>query len=167
MAEKGKLLQYVDLDCKNETQALAKEDQGQKQKTKGKAHSSGTSNATTPSGLGQNDAQGGGWKNLRAQHQLGLKQTMRTRIRWRGLAVEEYKVKQHVAQSIVPKFNPSWKWAHNYQCTDKGRIWLLWNPNAADITITHTREQFLNGKVTLANVNMEFQFTTVYGQHTL
>lgn len=44
------------------------------------------------------------------------------------ITILEHKVKEHLASRVTQKLAPGWRYATNYEYTDEGRIWLLWDP---------------------------------------
>jgi len=65
------------------------------------------------------------------------------------LAVLEYKIKGNMANRIVKKIVPGWKYEANYEYSKKGRIWLLWNHQLIECVIQSKSEQYMQGRVKL------------------
>ncbi|XP_056688579.1 uncharacterized protein [Spinacia oleracea] len=83
------------------------------------------------------------------------------------MAILETRVKSRKSQVIMDKFGSKWCWANNYSCSDKGRIWLGWNPDSVSLTIEQVDEQFIHCSVPNIHGDFEFFFTAIYGLHTI
>ncbi|XP_060210733.1 uncharacterized protein LOC132637696 [Lycium barbarum] len=79
----------------------------------------------------------------------------------------EHMVMKKAAQRIIKKVVPGWEAVFNYQQGDKGRVWLLWNASVCDFTMIQVHEQFIHGLVRVYGSNECFNFTAVYGLHTI
>ncbi|KAK4734209.1 hypothetical protein R3W88_008470 [Solanum pinnatisectum] len=49
----------------------------------------------------------------------------------------------------------------------RGRIWVVWNPSIINFTIIETSAQHIHGQVDLQVSKVKFQFTAVYGLHSI
>ncbi|XP_075078411.1 uncharacterized protein LOC142164323 [Nicotiana tabacum] len=62
---------------------------------------------------------------------------------------------------------PGWSWCHNATNSCKGRLWVIWNPKSISFTVIESIAQIIHGQVKIVHSNKEFQFTAVYGLHTV
>ncbi|XP_019258106.1 PREDICTED: uncharacterized protein LOC109236386 [Nicotiana attenuata] len=83
------------------------------------------------------------------------------------IAIYEHRVSEAKAEKIITKILPGWKWCHNVSNTCKGRIWVLWNPNIVQFTMTGSYAQLIHGTVKNFKSIIEFQFSTIYGLHNI
>ncbi|KAH0652460.1 hypothetical protein KY289_030138 [Solanum tuberosum] len=81
--------------------------------------------------------------------------------------VERKRVKEISSSRIVKKIAYGWKWCNNYQHSNGGRIWLLWDPAKCDFTHTHSSSQYIHRIVKVYRDSMDFQFTAIYGLHNI
>ncbi|KAK4731721.1 hypothetical protein R3W88_024709 [Solanum pinnatisectum] len=68
------------------------------------------------------------------QHSIGL------------IAIYERRVQENKTQRVITKFGRRWSWCHNYRCSDRNRIWILWDPNHIDFTVEVMTAQYIHGK---------------------
>jgi len=47
----------------------------------------------------------------------------------------EIKIKEKNVNKIANNIFPRWKWHHNYQLNQKGRIWIAWDPSVFNIQV--------------------------------
>ncbi|KAH0716661.1 hypothetical protein KY290_012922 [Solanum tuberosum] len=64
------------------------------------------------------------------------------------------------------KIAPGWLWLDNYDYSDRGRIWVIWNPVYTHIILESMSAQFIHTTVQIKASNLTFAFTIVYGLHT-
>ncbi|KAK6794177.1 hypothetical protein RDI58_007630 [Solanum bulbocastanum] len=62
---------------------------------------------------------------------------------------------------------PSWKWCTVVATNVRGRIWVVWNPSIINFTTIETSAQHIHGQVDLHVSKVKFQFTAVYGLHSI
>ncbi|KAK6780278.1 hypothetical protein RDI58_022462 [Solanum bulbocastanum] len=67
------------------------------------------------------------------------------------ISIYEYRVQENKVQRIITKFGRIWSWFHNYRCSDRNRICILWDPNHIVFTVDammqhiHGRENTMAG----------------------
>ncbi|KAK4732287.1 hypothetical protein R3W88_025275 [Solanum pinnatisectum] len=83
------------------------------------------------------------------------------------IAVLEHKIKENMANKIVRKTLPGWKYEANYEYSNKWRIWLIWNPQLIECVILSKSEQYIQGRIKLRSRSLTFLFVAVYGLHTI
>ncbi|XP_075087832.1 uncharacterized protein LOC142169811 [Nicotiana tabacum] len=83
------------------------------------------------------------------------------------IAIIEDKVKQPMAEKTIQKISRNWKWTDNYVASNRGRIWILWDPGVLDFAIHSCSEQLITGKIIIHQSHKEFWMTVVYGLHTI
>ncbi|XP_060210242.1 uncharacterized protein LOC132637116 [Lycium barbarum] len=83
------------------------------------------------------------------------------------IAIIEHRVKEKFAEKIVKKIWPSWMWCHNYPTDGKGRLWVLWDPNEIHFDMVGCKEQYIHGTVLAHAMREKFNFTAIYGLHTV
>ncbi|XP_019228707.1 PREDICTED: uncharacterized protein LOC109209818 [Nicotiana attenuata] len=83
------------------------------------------------------------------------------------IAIYEHRVSESKAEKIITKTLPGWKWCHNVSSTCKGRIWVIWNSNRLQFTMTGSHVQMIHGVVKSSTSKTEFQFSAVYGLHSI
>jgi len=59
-----------------------------------------------------------------------------------------------------------WIWIANYEHSDKGRIWIGWNPMLADFTSLSSSPQVIHGHLTCLSTGDSFYLSVVYVEHT-
>ncbi|KAG5613919.1 hypothetical protein H5410_013743 [Solanum commersonii] len=65
------------------------------------------------------------------------------------------------------KVAQGWKWEANYEHSDKGIIWLIWDPQLIECITLNKAEQYIHGRVVVKRNNMKFQLVVAYGLHTI
>lgn len=83
------------------------------------------------------------------------------------IAVIEHKVKENVASRIIQKIAPGWKFEANYEHTDKGRLWVLWDPQVIDCTMMSQSDQYIQCRVVMRSNTMVFILVAIYGLHNI
>ncbi|XP_019257868.1 PREDICTED: uncharacterized protein LOC109236105 [Nicotiana attenuata] len=83
------------------------------------------------------------------------------------IAIIEHRVKQSNVESVLRKALKNCKWVDNYDEAPGGRIWVAWDSTLVDYTMTRHHEQFILGKVTILQQNVQFHLCAVYGKHTV
>lgn len=83
------------------------------------------------------------------------------------LAIIEHRVKKQNTAQIINKIVSGWNWYDNTCLDSKGRIWLVWNPRGVDVTVLQSSLQYIHCCVRDSAKNMKFEFTAVYGLHTV
>ncbi|XP_060200122.1 uncharacterized protein LOC132628354 [Lycium barbarum] len=83
------------------------------------------------------------------------------------IAVIEHRVKQHNAERTIREITQSWGWCHNYDSSNKERIWVLWDPGLVNFVEISKTAQFIHGIVQINTMRMEFSFTAIYGLRTI
>ncbi|XP_075077386.1 uncharacterized protein LOC142164109 [Nicotiana tabacum] len=108
--------------------------------------------------------------NVRGLNKLYKQKEMKEFIKENNIAIiaiVEHRVTELVAKKIKNKIAPQWNWCNNYGTGDRGRIWLLWDPNRVSFTVEVTHVQLIHGQVCILDSKMRFSFTTIYGLHTI
>lgn len=62
---------------------------------------------------------------------------------------------------------PGWSWVSNFSMRNKGRIWIIWYPKFTDFKMIDMDAQCIHGQIRIYEMNIVFQFTVVYGLHTV
>lgn len=83
------------------------------------------------------------------------------------IAILERKIKENMENRVVRKIVPGWKFEANHEYSNKGRIWLLWNPQLRECVILNKSEQYIQGRVILRRKSLSFLFVAIYGLHTI
>ncbi|KAH0761484.1 hypothetical protein KY290_017557 [Solanum tuberosum] len=83
------------------------------------------------------------------------------------IEILEHKIKENTTHGIVKKIVPGWKYEANYEYSNKGRIWLLWNPQLIECVILSKYEQYIQGRLKLKCKNLTILFVAIYGLHTI
>jgi len=83
------------------------------------------------------------------------------------IVVIEHRVKEQYASHIIRKISSSWKWCANYSSVNRGRIWIMWDPNYVDFSLIDMQTQFIHGHVTINSLNLKFLFTAIHDLHTV
>ncbi|XP_016515156.2 uncharacterized protein LOC107831867 [Nicotiana tabacum] len=83
------------------------------------------------------------------------------------IALLEHKINKKKAIQIIRKITTGWDWLANYEHSSKRRIWLLWDANEIECLELGKSSQFTHTAVHIKSMNMRFDFTAVYGLHTL
>lgn len=83
------------------------------------------------------------------------------------MAVLEHRVKTMKEAKIIAKIVRGWSWISNATSTSKGRIWVFWDPNIFDFNVIDISAQCIHGMVRIYATNLLFNFTIVYGYHTI
>lgn len=65
------------------------------------------------------------------------------------------------------KFGRRWKWAHNYAYSEKGRIWIAWQPSQVGIQIHYASAQMIHCLVNDKTTGNTWWWTVIYGLHTV
>lgn len=80
-------------------------------------------------------------------------------------AVLETRVKVDSAVGILAATFPRWRSENNYECSDNGRIWIVWHPSISVITFSKSAQLILCGIYILAT-NISFSLAFVYAHNT-
>lgn len=83
------------------------------------------------------------------------------------IAILETRVRRRKFQDISRKFGRHWDWVHNYEHSEKGRIWLGWQPGVVKVRVISCHEQVIHCEILDHNGDFLFNFSAVYGLHTL
>ncbi|KAL1563065.1 hypothetical protein AAHA92_05572 [Salvia divinorum] len=79
----------------------------------------------------------------------------------------EAKLKKHNYDYFLKnKFN-DWKVVNYFDLINNNRILLLWNPWHVELKIVSVEEQAIHSKIRCLTSNNSFNFTLVYGLHTV
>lgn len=62
------------------------------------------------------------------------------------LDIIEHRVQEKYSQKIIQKIAPKWEWCANYDSGDKGRIWVIWDPNKIKFTMLGYKPQYIHGE---------------------
>lgn len=77
----------------------------------------------------------------------------------------ETKVKEHNANKIQNWLGNEWSYADNYNCHPNGRLWIIWNREYQDITLTHKSRQHIHCVMNREQVNLNL--TLIYRHNLL
>ncbi|KAK4720321.1 hypothetical protein R3W88_018659 [Solanum pinnatisectum] len=69
------------------------------------------------------------------------------------IALLEHKIKDQQIVKVMKTIAPGWRSIDNNICSNKGRVWILWDPQVI--------------KLKIRALNCKFCFTTIYGLHTI
>ncbi|XP_060170760.1 uncharacterized protein LOC132601709 [Lycium barbarum] len=83
------------------------------------------------------------------------------------LAITEHRVTESGAVAIVSKLFLGWNWFSNASPSNKGRIWLVWNPNTIMVQVLVSHAQFIHSFLKCCTSSLSFHFSVVYGKHTI
>lgn len=83
------------------------------------------------------------------------------------IAQLETRVKQHNSTKVMKKFENNWKWEDNYDYSERGRIWLAWNPAKIMVNVILKSSQFIHESLFDKGSGLQICFTAVYGLHTV
>jgi len=83
------------------------------------------------------------------------------------IAIFEHRVRKEKVGRIINKIMPGWEWCTNHTNEVRGRIWGVWNPSIVKFTRVETSVQYVHGMVDMQQSDFKFQFTAVYGLHTI
>ncbi|XP_048491303.1 uncharacterized protein LOC125492655 [Beta vulgaris subsp. vulgaris] len=79
----------------------------------------------------------------------------------------ETRVKAHNKDKVLKKFGNTWNWVHKYEASDRGRIWIAWNPTVVTLQIIHKSAQIIHCCVTDKHAGDQWMFSVVYGLHNV
>ncbi|KAL2935182.1 hypothetical protein RDABS01_018300 [Bienertia sinuspersici] len=71
------------------------------------------------------------------------------------------------SSKMAARQGKSWKWINNYNCNNRGRLWLVWKVHDVDVDVLVTHEQFIHVKVHIIHNGNVFLVTFVYGLHSV
>ncbi|KAL1532348.1 hypothetical protein AAHA92_32372 [Salvia divinorum] len=74
--------------------------------------------------------------------------------------------KQNVEYFLKNKFN-EWKAVDNFELINNSRMLLLWNPRRVELEVVSVEEQAIHAKIRCLTSNNSFNFTLVYGLHSV
>ncbi|KAK6803540.1 hypothetical protein RDI58_001324 [Solanum bulbocastanum] len=83
------------------------------------------------------------------------------------IAIYEHRVRDDRASIIIKKNMAGWNWCTHESNNVRGRIWVIWNPNEVTFTRKEDAVQYIHGLIMIKQSNIQFQFTAVYGLHTI
>ncbi|KAK6784679.1 hypothetical protein RDI58_018134 [Solanum bulbocastanum] len=83
------------------------------------------------------------------------------------IAIYEHRVRDERVSIIIKKNMAGWNWCTNECNNVRGRIWVIWNPNEVTFTRKEDAVQYIHRLVMIKQRNIQFQFTVVYGLHTI
>ncbi|KAK4729836.1 hypothetical protein R3W88_022824 [Solanum pinnatisectum] len=83
------------------------------------------------------------------------------------IAIYEHRARADKASFIIRKNMAGWNWCTNDNNNVRGRIWVIWNTNEVTFTKKEDASQYIHGLVMIKHSNIQFQFTTIYGLHTI
>ncbi|XP_060210524.1 uncharacterized protein LOC132637460 [Lycium barbarum] len=123
----------------------------------------------SPNGFNNLNEEGGALMTHQSPHRQAKGQSRRGREgnKVNLIAITEHRVQQRVAIQLIKKIARRWSWCAKYNSTGKGRIWVLWDPMAVDYEKLEKQDQYIHGKVHVMDLNIKFQFTAIYGLHTI
>ncbi|KAF9609403.1 hypothetical protein IFM89_015744 [Coptis chinensis] len=85
----------------------------------------------------------------------------------RGRGLLETKVKVVNFDYISSLCEPSWKYEHNYNSDDAGRILIFWDVGRVSVDKVWETSQLIHCKVTLMHNSAEFLFTAIYASNNM
>ena len=77
----------------------------------------------------------------------------------------EHRVSQDREKLIINKSLPDWELCTNANTNVRGRLWVIWNSKKISFKKVAETEQYIHELVGI--YNKQFQFTIVYGLHTI
>ncbi|KAL2940278.1 Blood vessel epicardial substance, partial [Bienertia sinuspersici] len=83
------------------------------------------------------------------------------------IALIETRVKMAKSSKLAAKLGRPWQWINNYNCSNKGRLWLVWKVHDVDVDVLVIHEQFIHVKVHSIHNGYVFLATFVYGLHSV
>lgn len=83
------------------------------------------------------------------------------------VALLESRVKQANCVKVRKKFGSSLKWEDNYDYSERGRIWLAWDPSKVVVSVTQKSSQLIHGLIIDKSSGLLMYFTAVYDLHTV
>lgn len=60
------------------------------------------------------------------------------------LGLLETRVKKNKAQLVAARIAPHWQLENNYAHATNGRIWVIWDTNAYDVTVLSQHTQYMH-----------------------
>lgn len=85
----------------------------------------------------------------------------------RILALLKHKIKKDLAGKVIQKVAPRWKYEGNYEMTEKGGIWILWDCQYVECEVVSKTDQYIHSKVKIKSSGLQFSFVAIYGLHTI
>ncbi|XP_077253652.1 uncharacterized protein LOC143892704 [Tasmannia lanceolata] len=82
-----------------------------------------------------------------------------------SICLRESKAFENVMDDYISEISDNWNAHANYAHTEKGRIWVLWNPHLVHVAIIIENDQFIHGEATALHSNNQFEFTVVYASN--
>ncbi|XP_060177915.1 uncharacterized protein LOC132607856 [Lycium barbarum] len=83
------------------------------------------------------------------------------------IVVTKHRVAKQREPKIMKQLLPNWRWHDNYDHNNRGMIWLAWDPSKVDLVMLHVHPQFLHCTLKDLTNALVFEFTVVYGKHTI
>ena len=83
------------------------------------------------------------------------------------IALLETRNKSHNKDRIVKKLGNAWRWEHNYEASNRGRIWFSWSPSTVSIQILLKNVQLIHCRIEDKHTVDQWFLTIVYGLHTM
>lgn len=82
------------------------------------------------------------------------------------LVLIDTKTLQQDHDSVFVSMFPRWSLCTNYSCTDKGRIWVAWDPKFLTFMPINITDRAIHGKVCYGDPPTEFMVSFIYGEHS-
>ncbi|XP_070014516.1 uncharacterized protein [Nicotiana sylvestris] len=83
------------------------------------------------------------------------------------IALLEHKIKEQKALQIIRRITPGWACITNYEYSNRGRIWILWDISEIDCVELGKSSQYIHTIIQIKSMSMRFNLTAIYGLHTV
>ncbi|XP_075096310.1 uncharacterized protein LOC142174417 [Nicotiana tabacum] len=83
------------------------------------------------------------------------------------ITLVEHRVKNQKENAVIKKLAPGWEWISNSSINHKSRIWLMWDPRIYTFELVEIEEQLIHGQVRVIAKAVMFDFSAIYGLHTV
>ncbi|XP_057248965.1 uncharacterized protein LOC130590509 [Beta vulgaris subsp. vulgaris] len=82
-------------------------------------------------------------------------------------ALLETRVRVQNKEKIHKKFGNQWKWESNYDSSNKGRIWLAYDPSCIVLQLLQKSSQLIHCELKDKSIGTHIGLIAVYGMHTI
>ncbi|XP_056695658.1 uncharacterized protein [Spinacia oleracea] len=83
------------------------------------------------------------------------------------VALVETRVRENNVKKVQTKLGGECKWEMNYSYSPKGRIWVGWGHSLITYQVVNKTDQFIHGVICTKTGLTNFEFTALYGLHTI
>lgn len=108
--------------------------------------------------------------NVRAMNKVYKQKELKLFIKENNvniIVILENRVQEKNATGVIRKITWGSEWKTNYYSSNRGRIWVLWDPMKLDFTVTIATEQVIHETMKCSVLDIKFHFTATYGLHTV